>query len=97
MGLGQRRRADHPDELRLRVVTARAGENLAELSLRTANAWKLNETSVANQIRIDKRLSEGEPIKIAIREPYEPKGTGIEPETSRAVDRSAMEDERAER
>lgn len=71
------------DDLRLRVVEARAGETLAELSARTGNAWELNETAVANRIRLDARLDEGELVKITVRQPYVPEGRGVTPSTHR--------------
>jgi len=60
------------DELRLRVVDARAGETLPELSERTGNEWDLNMLAVANGLFLDDRLEEGFPVKVALREPYTP-------------------------
>lgn len=63
------------DELRLRVVDARAGETLAELSERTGNEWDLNMLAVANGLYLDDRLEEGFPVKVALRERYVPDGS----------------------
>jgi predicted Zn-dependent protease len=57
-------------ELRLRVATALAGESLASLSRRTKNAWSLEETAVANDLSLEERLREGEPVKIVVEVPY---------------------------
>lgn len=57
-------------ELRLRVAKGRPGESLAALSRRTGNAWSLEETAVANDLPIERRLRGGEPVKIAVEVPY---------------------------
>jgi len=57
-------------ELRLRVVRARAGEQIAALSRRTGNAWTPEETAAANGLPLGAPLAEGEPVKIAIEVPY---------------------------
>jgi predicted Zn-dependent protease len=67
--LAQRER-DGITELRLRVAKARKGESLAALSRRTGNAWSLEETSIANDLPIERRLRGGEPVKIAVEVPY---------------------------
>lgn len=59
-------------ELRLRVVKAREGENLAALSRRTGNAWSLQETAAANDLLIGRPLRGGEAVKIAVEVPYRP-------------------------
>jgi predicted Zn-dependent protease len=59
-------------ERRLRVVAARRGESLAALSLRTGNAWTLQETAVANGLDSEAVLDAGAPIKIAVEVPYRP-------------------------
>jgi len=59
-------------EQRLRVVEAREGETLAELSDRTGNMWELNETAIMNHMRPGRALSQGDEIKIAVRVPYRP-------------------------
>jgi predicted Zn-dependent protease len=52
-------------ELRLAVVSARAGETLAALSDRTGNRWSAEETAVSNALVPDARLAEGDLVKIA--------------------------------
>jgi predicted Zn-dependent protease len=59
------------DELRVRIVEARAGETLEQLSERTGNAWDLNEIAVANALFVGQALEEGRLVKIARREAYE--------------------------
>jgi len=61
----ERRRAR---PLRLRLATARAGESLVELGRRTNNAWKPEQTAVANAIEVGKPLASGQIVKIAVRE-----------------------------
>ncbi len=64
------RERDGITELRLRVAKAREGESLAALSRRTGNAWSLEETAIANDLPIERRLRGGEPVKIAVEVPY---------------------------
>jgi predicted Zn-dependent protease len=59
-------------ETRLRIVDARAGESLGDLSRRTGNAWDVQRTAVMNEIFSNELLESGQRIKIAIREPYRP-------------------------
>lgn len=69
-------RAITPDEraaihaLRLRVVPARAGEDLAALSRRAGNAWDPARTAVLNGLVPGARLEGGELVKIVVSEPY---------------------------
>jgi predicted Zn-dependent protease len=56
---------------RLRVVRANAGETLAELSARTANTYDVHRTAIANDLEVTSRLSEGQLVKIGVREPYQ--------------------------
>ncbi len=63
-------------EARLRVVKARDGETLEELGKRVNSAWSPAETAVANGLSQNSRLSEGQLIKVAILQPYEPKSVG---------------------
>jgi predicted Zn-dependent protease len=58
--------------LRLRVVTARPGDNLDTLSERTRNAWDAQRTAVLNGVYADVHFEGGELVKIARAEPYEP-------------------------
>jgi predicted Zn-dependent protease len=51
------------------IVTAREGEMLEALSVRTANAWSLEETSVMNSIHETERLRAAQPVKIAREHP----------------------------
>jgi len=67
--LSERERASIRD-LRLRIVRARAGERLADLSRRTGNTWTPEETAVTNGLQLGARLSEGQPLKIALEVPY---------------------------
>ena len=57
-------------ETRLRVTTARAGERLADVARRTGSVWSADEIAVANALAVDARLAAGQPIKVAIAEPY---------------------------
>ncbi|MHC4770063.1 MAG: hypothetical protein ACYTEI_15350, partial [Planctomycetota bacterium] len=56
--------------LRLRLVEARAGESLAQLGLRSGNAWSARETSVMNGIPAGELLDGGRVVKIAVIEPF---------------------------
>ena len=67
------------DELRLRIVEAKAGDTLATLSQREGNAWDLNELAVANALFVGDVLQEGQLVKIARREPYAPAPPGERP------------------
>jgi predicted Zn-dependent protease len=64
--------ADRPDitELRLRVVTTRAGETLRELSERSGNEWSAVYTAVANGLTVGARQPAGVAVKVAVREAY---------------------------
>lgn len=66
------------DELRLRIVEARAGETLEQLSARADNGWNLNELAVANALFIGQVLEEGQLVKIARLERYQPEARGSE-------------------
>jgi predicted Zn-dependent protease len=57
-------------ETRLRVATARAGERPAEIARRTGSAWSADEIAVANGLSADTPLAAGQPIKVAVPEPY---------------------------
>lgn len=61
--------------LRLRVVEAEAGEDLAALSARTGNSWDEGRTAVLNGLFHDARFEEGQLVKIARAEPYLPGGS----------------------
>jgi predicted Zn-dependent protease len=55
---------------RLRVATARDGEDLSRLSERTGNAWDLSTTAVLNGLTEGASLATGQLVKIAVSEPY---------------------------
>jgi len=61
---------------RLRVATARPGEDLAALGRRTGNDWDPTTTAVYNGLFSDHRFAGGELVKIAISEPYAPAMAG---------------------
>jgi predicted Zn-dependent protease len=54
----------------LRVVEARAGEDLGALGRRTGNAWDPTTTAVANGLFPDHRFAGGERVKVARSEPW---------------------------
>jgi predicted Zn-dependent protease len=56
--------------VRLRIVTAEAGESVAELGTRTDNRWTPDYTALLNDIRSDETFQGGELVKIAREEPY---------------------------
>jgi len=60
--------------MRLRVVTARAGESLVTLGRRTGNAWDPSRTAVYNGLFADHRFEGGELVKTAQVEAYVPRG-----------------------
>lgn len=57
-------------EKKIRLVKARAGENLAALLARSPSAWKANQVAVANGLTGTETLREGQVIKITVEEPY---------------------------
>ncbi len=59
-------------ELRLRLVTARQGETLEDVTNRTGNEWDLHRTASANGLVLGTELDEGRIVKIAVREPWRP-------------------------
>jgi predicted Zn-dependent protease len=59
-------------EMRLRVVVAKSGESLTELSERTANRWDIQQTAVMNDLFADHVLDPGQLVKIAVAEDYLP-------------------------
>jgi predicted Zn-dependent protease len=59
-------------ENRLRIAVAREGENLAQLSERTANRWDIQQTAVMNDLFADGVLDPGQLVKIAVSEDYRP-------------------------
>ncbi len=59
-------------ENRLRVVEARGGERLADLTRRTHNQLNLQLTAVLNDVFANEPLESGRLVKVAISEPYRP-------------------------
>jgi predicted Zn-dependent protease len=59
---------------RLRVATARPGEDLAALGRRTGSAWDPTTAAVFNGVKSSQRYQGGELVKIAIAERYVPPG-----------------------
>jgi predicted Zn-dependent protease len=59
---------------RLRLATARVGEDVVALSRRTDNAWDPGRTAVSNAVFVNHRFEGGEMVKIARVERYQPKG-----------------------
>ena len=57
---------------RLRIVAARPGERLENLSARTGNAWSPAYTALVNGLKVDADLREGQLVKIARTEPARP-------------------------
>ena len=62
-------------EKRLRLVKAQAGESPEALAGRTHAAWKADEIAVVNGLAKGKTFAEGQVVKIAVLEPYEPKAS----------------------
>jgi predicted Zn-dependent protease len=60
-------------EKRIRLVKAQAGESIEALAARTNSAWKKEQIAVVNNLAVGDPLKEGQLIKVAIAEPYEPK------------------------
>ena len=58
--------------IRLRIVKAKAGEDLSELSKRSGNVWSPAYTAMMNNMPEDVKLPEGELVKIAREEQYKP-------------------------
>ena len=57
-------------EKRIRLVKAKAGETVKDLTARTQSAWKANQVAVANDLEESDHLREGQLIKITVEEPY---------------------------
>ena len=60
-------------EKRLRLVKAHGGETPEALAGRVHSAWKADEIAVVNELAVGVALKEGQVLKVAIEEPYEPK------------------------
>ncbi len=59
-------------ENRLRVVEARGGELLADLTRRTHNQFDVQHTAVLNDVFANQPLESGQLVKVAVSEPYRP-------------------------
>jgi predicted Zn-dependent protease len=59
-------------ESRLRLVRARAGETIEALGKRSRSSWRKEEIAVANGLALPEPLREGQILKVAIAERYEP-------------------------
>ena len=57
-------------ETRLRIVSARRGETLSQLSKRTGNTWDPKTTAVINGVKLDQPLKRGQLIKIGVPQRY---------------------------
>ncbi len=57
-------------ETRLRVVLARSGETLQQLTIRTGNVWSPKITAVVNGLDKGQTLKKGQLVKIAVAQPY---------------------------
>ena len=57
-------------EIRLKIVKARSGETLSQLSKRNNSIWDAKTTAVVNGIAANQRLKKGQLIKIAIQQSY---------------------------
>jgi predicted Zn-dependent protease len=55
---------------RIRIATAREGETLADVARRGGNVWDPAVTALYNGMAEPQQLAAGQPIKIAVREPY---------------------------
>jgi predicted Zn-dependent protease len=55
---------------RLRIASAREGEQLEALGARTHNQWSVERTAVTNGIEVGTGLAAGQLVKIAVAEPY---------------------------
>lgn len=66
------RKAIH--ESRLRVREARSGETPEKLTKRTASTWSTEQLAVANAVKTGEVLKAGQPMKVAISQPYTRRG-----------------------
>jgi predicted Zn-dependent protease len=78
---------------RLRIARALEGETLQQLSIRTHNVLELVYTGVLNNLFASSELTQGQPIKIGLNEPYFP--LPGEPAKEKSAD-GAPEDETVE-
>ena len=57
-------------EDRLRIIEARSGESLGNLVSRAKGTWSPEMTAVANALTVQDQLDKGQPVKVAVSEPY---------------------------
>jgi len=57
-------------ETRLRITGARHGETIGDVVRRTGSAWSPEEAAVANGVAPGDVLASGQPVKVAMTEPY---------------------------
>jgi predicted Zn-dependent protease len=57
-------------EMRLKVVAARGGETLAQLSRRAQDQWKPEMTAIVNGVQPGAKLKQGQLVKIAVKQSY---------------------------
>lgn len=60
-------------EKRIRLVKAREGETIEAVAARAHSSWKIEEVAVVNGLVSTESLREGQVLKIAVEERYEPK------------------------
>jgi predicted Zn-dependent protease len=60
-------------EKRIRLVKAQAGESIEALAARVHSAWKVEEVAVANGLIATAPLRDGQVLKVAVEELYEPR------------------------
>jgi len=63
-------------EKRIRLVKAHGGETVEALTARSRTPWSKEQVAVANGLAVQSALKEGQMVKVAIMETYEP-GKGL--------------------
>ena len=53
-------------------MSAREGETLEEIGLRSGNEWDLHRTASVNGVLVGTQLAEGRLVKVAVREAWRP-------------------------
>jgi predicted Zn-dependent protease len=59
-------------ETRLRIASARPGERLGDVLTRTRSSWNIATAAVANGLDASRPFPAGQPVKVAVEEPYGP-------------------------
>jgi predicted Zn-dependent protease len=59
-------------EDRLRLVSAKVGETVREITTRARSQWSPERVAAANAMTTDEKVGEGKAIKVSRREPYQP-------------------------